>query len=49
MNKRHTLAAVLCGLIFVAGYKLAVWHFFSGQAHIAVECATSDFRLPKRP
>jgi ABC-type bacteriocin/lantibiotic exporter with double-glycine peptidase domain len=38
---RHTLAVVLWGIIFVAGYKLVVWHFFSGQPHIAVECATS--------
>jgi ABC-type bacteriocin/lantibiotic exporter with double-glycine peptidase domain len=31
---------VLWGVVFVAGYKLAVWHSFSGQPHIAVECAT---------
>ena len=41
MKKSHALAAGICGIIFVAAYRLAAWYSFSGQAHIAVECATS--------
>jgi hypothetical protein len=40
MKKRHTLTTALCGIVFMASYKLAVWHGFSGQPHIAEECTT---------
>jgi ABC-type bacteriocin/lantibiotic exporter with double-glycine peptidase domain len=41
MKKSHALVAGICGIIFAAGYRLAAWHSFSGQALIAVECATT--------
>jgi ABC-type bacteriocin/lantibiotic exporter with double-glycine peptidase domain len=41
MKRSPALTTALCGVIFIAGYKLAVWRFFSGRPHIAVECATT--------
>jgi ABC-type bacteriocin/lantibiotic exporter with double-glycine peptidase domain len=40
MKKCHALVLV-CGIIFVTAYKLAAWHYFSGQPRLAVECAAS--------
>ncbi|MDR1031363.1 MAG: hypothetical protein LBL76_10895 [Treponema sp.] len=40
MKRRHTLT-LSAGVIFVAAYKLAAWHWYSGEPHLAVEYATS--------
>jgi ABC-type bacteriocin/lantibiotic exporter with double-glycine peptidase domain len=41
MKRSHVLATGICGVIFVTAYRLATWYSFTGQSHIAMECATS--------
>jgi hypothetical protein len=41
MKQYHAAAIVVSGIIFTAVYKIAAWHYFSGQPHIALENATS--------
>jgi ABC-type bacteriocin/lantibiotic exporter with double-glycine peptidase domain len=39
--KQYHALVLVCGVIFAAAYKLAAWHYFSGQQRLAVEYATS--------
>jgi ABC-type bacteriocin/lantibiotic exporter with double-glycine peptidase domain len=38
--KSHAAMAV-CAIAFVSVYKLAAWHYYSGQPKLAVECTTA--------
>jgi ABC-type bacteriocin/lantibiotic exporter with double-glycine peptidase domain len=40
MKKCHTTVLLVCGIAFVSSYKLAAWHYYSGQPILAVECTT---------
>lgn len=39
MKQCHALV-LICGILFVAVYKLAAWHCFSGPPRLVVDCAT---------
>jgi ABC-type bacteriocin/lantibiotic exporter with double-glycine peptidase domain len=40
IKRRHALV-LICGIIFIAAYKLAAWRFFSGPPRLAAESVTS--------
>jgi hypothetical protein len=40
MHKCHALVLV-CSIVFITAYKLVVWHLFSGNPQLALECATA--------
>jgi ABC-type bacteriocin/lantibiotic exporter with double-glycine peptidase domain len=40
LKKCHALVLV-CGIIFIAAYKIGAWHYFSEPPHLAVEYAAS--------